>query len=59
MLHNGQGWPRSSAYRAKKYEELLARSQGWPDRVLTIEEAFAKQESVKQDEELSHDGSEL
>ena len=41
-LHAGEGWPRSEAYVAKKYAELVAEHAGWPDRLLTIEDAYKK-----------------
>lgn len=31
-LHRGEGWPRSDLYVQKKYEELKAIHQNWPDR---------------------------
>ena len=39
-LHNGDGWPRSDAYAAKRYEELRALHGRWPDRLLTLQEAY-------------------
>jgi len=41
-LYNGEGWPRTSAYAAKKFEELKADNAGWPDRLKTIDEGYAK-----------------
>lgn len=33
LLHTTtQGWPRSSLYITKKYEELKEAHKGWPDR---------------------------
>jgi len=40
--YNGEGWPRSSAYISKKYEELIVEHAMWPDRKLTLEEAYQK-----------------
>jgi hypothetical protein len=31
-LHRGEGWPRSDLYVQKKFEELKALHQAWPDR---------------------------
>lgn len=42
-LSGGQeGWPRSSAYISKKYEELTADSRyhSWPNRLLSLKEAY-------------------
>lgn len=33
-LHRGEGWPRSDAYVQKKFEELKALHQDWPDRYI-------------------------
>lgn len=53
-LGNGQGWPRSSAYVAKKYAELKAEHAAWPDRLACIEDGY-KMVSAK----LSPDKSDL
>merc|ERR1711871_764492 len=53
-LRNGQGWPRSSAYVAKKYAELKAEHAAWPDRLACIEDGY-KMVSAK----LSPDKSDL
>eukprot|EP01036_Dinobryon_divergens_P032020 gene32020-41525_t len=45
QLFKGEGWPRSDAYVKKKYEELLQSHSEWPDRVATLEEAYAKKTS--------------
>lgn len=34
--YNGEGWPRSSTYITKKYEELIAANEMWPDRYFQI-----------------------
>lgn len=39
-LHKGEGWPRSDIYVTKKYEELKAMYEAWPDRLLTLQEAY-------------------
>lgn len=39
-LSNGEGWPRSDAYVKKKYEELSAQYEKWPDRLATLNEAY-------------------
>jgi len=39
-LHKGEGWPRSDIYVTKKYEELKAMYETWPDRLLTLQEAY-------------------
>ncbi len=31
-LHHGEGWPRSDVYVQKKFEELKASYESWPDR---------------------------
>lgn len=41
-LASGEGWPRSEAYVAKRYQELLEAHKDWPDRLLSVEEAYAK-----------------
>lgn len=41
-LYNGQGWPRSTPYAKKRYEELKTANSAWMDRVHTLDEAFAK-----------------
>jgi len=46
-LHTGEGWPRSEAYVAKKYGELLQEHAGWPDRLLTVEDAYKKKTGGK------------
>lgn len=35
-LHRGEGWPRSDVYVQKKFEELKALHQNWPDRCVYI-----------------------
>ena len=62
--HSGEGWPRSDTYIAKKYEELVAQVAPWPDRQMTVEEAYKKvQEKVTKtassDSATSSDKSEL
>lgn len=39
-LHKGEGWPRSDIYATKKYEELKNMYEAWPDRLLTLQEAY-------------------
>eukprot|EP01039_Chlorochromonas_danica_P001312 gene1312-1433_t len=39
-LHKGEGWPRSDAYVQKRYDDLLALHQTWPDRITTLTEAY-------------------
>ena len=34
--YNGEGWPRSSAYISKKYDELISTHGSWPDRYFRI-----------------------
>lgn len=52
-LKNGEGWPRSSAYISKRYEELQAEHDEWPERLKAIKEAYSsvmakeKKEGVK------------
>ena len=41
-LFNGQGWPRSLTYAAKRYDELMEEHRGWPDRLATLHAAFKK-----------------
>ena len=41
-LVNGQGWPRSLTYAAKRYEELMEEHRMWPDRLSTITAAYKK-----------------
>lgn len=40
-LVKGEGWPRSELYIAKKYEELKEQHQHWPDRMSTLDAAYA------------------
>jgi len=40
-LVKGEGWPRSELYIAKKYEELKEQHQDWPDRMSTLDAAYA------------------
>lgn len=54
-LYNGEGWPRTSAYASKKFEELKAANAGWGDRVKTVEEAYAK--FNKKEETVAVDGA--
>jgi hypothetical protein len=39
-LHRGEGWPRSDLYVQKKFEELKALHQAWPDRINSLNEAY-------------------
>lgn len=41
-LYNGEGWPRTAVYAAKKFDELKADHVDWADRLKTIEEAYAR-----------------
>eukprot|EP00605_Chrysophyceae_sp_TOSAG23-4_P001962 GSChrysophyteH1.ASY1.ANO1.2173.1 assembled CDS len=40
-LAQGSGWPRSDAYVTKKYQELIEEHAGFPDRLASIEGAYA------------------
>mmetsp|Transcript_22223 Transcript_22223/g.32332 ORF Transcript_22223/g.32332 Transcript_22223/m.32332 type:complete len:459 (+) Transcript_22223:67-1443(+) len=42
-LKNGEGWPRSSAYVTKKYQELQDEHAGWPERLEAIRDAYNAQ----------------
>lgn len=44
--HNGEGWPRSESYIIKRYEDLLVENAAWPDRLVTIEQAYKKIEGT-------------
>eukprot|EP00600_Ochromonadales_sp_CCMP1393_P006289 CAMPEP_0174963254 /NCGR_PEP_ID=MMETSP0004_2-20121128/5229_1 /TAXON_ID=420556 /ORGANISM="Ochromonas sp., Strain CCMP1393" /LENGTH=443 /DNA_ID=CAMNT_0016211861 /DNA_START=293 /DNA_END=1624 /DNA_ORIENTATION=- len=53
-LAKGEGWPRSSLYITKKYEELKESMRGYPDRLATLEDAFKiKLEQDKEAEKAS------
>jgi hypothetical protein len=41
-LVEGQGWPRSAAYAAKRYEEFLLEHRAWPDRLSSVNAAYKK-----------------
>ena len=41
-LTNGEGWPRSDTYVAKKYDQLLDENKGWPDRLASVRFAYSK-----------------
>ena len=41
-LFNGQGWPRSLTYAAKRHEELMEEHRAWPDRLATVAAAYKK-----------------
>lgn len=41
-LTNGEGWPRSDSYVAKRYEQLLEEHKAWPDRVASLKFAYTK-----------------
>jgi hypothetical protein len=41
-LVDGDGWPRSDAYIAKKYEQLVEEHNDWPDRVSTLQYAYSQ-----------------
>jgi hypothetical protein len=40
--YNGEGWPRSEQYISKKYTEELASHASFPDRIITLQEAYKK-----------------
>lgn len=41
-LHKGEGWPRSESYSRKKYEEMKEKYAAWPDRTVTLDDAYDK-----------------
>eukprot|EP00286_Rhodomonas_abbreviata_P026156 CAMPEP_0181296284 /NCGR_PEP_ID=MMETSP1101-20121128/4618_1 /TAXON_ID=46948 /ORGANISM="Rhodomonas abbreviata, Strain Caron Lab Isolate" /LENGTH=440 /DNA_ID=CAMNT_0023401131 /DNA_START=172 /DNA_END=1491 /DNA_ORIENTATION=+ len=41
-LAKGEGWPRSPAYVTKRYGELKEQLHGFPDRLATLEDAYAR-----------------
>lgn len=41
-LAKGEGWPRSEQYVTKKYDELRELHKSFPDRLTTLEEAYAR-----------------
>jgi hypothetical protein len=47
-LVDGQGWPRSAAFAAKKYDEFLTEHRSWPDRITTINAAYKKLSSTQE-----------
>lgn len=53
---NGEGWPRSESYVAKKYEDELQRVQAWPDRLETLKDAYKK---IAKESTTSANGGEL
>jgi len=63
-LSLGEGWPRSESYVEKKYQELKEDHAAWPDRVGTVEHAFAAKikalaSNVKKEGDEEIDKSEL
>lgn len=48
-LANGDGWPRTTTYVTKKYEELKGEHDGWVDRLTCLEESYDLARSQKSD----------
>lgn len=58
-LAKGEGWPRSELYVQKKYEELKEQHKAWPDRLLTLQEAYDRKLKDDKQESKSDAKSEL
>lgn len=55
-LTQGEGWPRSETYVEKKYNDMKEEHKSWPDRIASIESAYAAKRKASADAKKAPEG---